>query len=58
MNTKNNRSADASIKGYNYQFLHSIKDILESESDAVHTVEGIEDLDIDTNDSRTYCYNV
>jgi hypothetical protein len=53
VNTKNNKSADASIKGYNYQFLHSIKDILESESDAIHTVEGIEDLDIDTDDSRT-----
>lgn len=53
MNTKNDRSANASIKGYNYQFLHSIKDILESEPDAIHTVEGIEDLDIDTDDSRT-----
>ncbi|MCT7595523.1 hypothetical protein [Aliarcobacter butzleri] len=43
-----NRSAEASIKGYNYQFLHTIKDILESRLDtSVYTVEGIEDLDIE-----------
>ena len=42
------RSAEASIKGYNYQFLHTIKDILESPVDSFEcTVEGIEDLDIE-----------
>lgn len=41
------RSAEASIKGYNYQFLHTIKDILENERDTYeNVVEGIEDLDI------------
>ncbi len=41
------RSAEASIKGYNYQFLHTIKDILENEVDTYENiVEGIEDLDI------------
>jgi len=41
------RSAEASIKGYNYQFLHTIKDILENERDIdENIVEGIEDLDI------------
>ncbi len=43
-----NRSAEASIKGYSYQFLHTIKDILESPVDSFeYTVEGIEDLDIE-----------
>jgi len=42
-----NRSAEASIKGYNYQFLHTIKDILENEIDTYENIiEGIEDLDI------------
>jgi len=42
-----NRSAEASIKGYNYQFLHTIKDILENEDESFeNTIEGIEDLDI------------
>lgn len=42
------RSAEASIKGYSYQFLHTIKDILENTVDTqVFTVEGIEDLDIE-----------
>ena len=41
------RSAEASIKGYNYQFLHTIKDIIENERDTYENiVEGIEDLDI------------
>ncbi len=41
------RSAEASIRGYNYQFLHTIKDILENDSDTYeNTIEGIEDLDI------------
>lgn len=44
----NTRSAEASIKGYSYQFLHTIKDILENPSDIYEcTVEGIEDLDIE-----------
>lgn len=42
------RSAEASIKGYNYQFLHTIKDILELACDSdICTVEGIEDFDIE-----------
>lgn len=40
------RSADASIRGYMYQFIHTIKDILDNEDDAENIVEGIEDLDI------------
>jgi len=54
----NNRSADASIKGYNYQFLHTIKDILENESEnTVITVEGIEDLDIEeSNETKLIQY--
>ncbi len=48
-----NRSAEASIKGYNYQFLHTIKDILENESDTYENiVEGIEDLDIDNGNEK------
>ena len=44
----NNRSAGASIKGYDYQFLHTIIDILECDSDTYEcTVEGIEDFDIE-----------
>ncbi len=46
-----NRSADAAIRGYGYQFLHTVKDILENENDTnVNTIEGIEDLDIETSD--------
>lgn len=41
------RSAEASIKGYMFQFLHTIKDILNSDEDAINTIEGIEDLDIE-----------
>ena len=47
------RSAEASIKGYNYQFLHTIKDILENEPDTdVCTVEGIEDFDIEKDSEK------
>lgn len=42
------RSAEASIKGYNYQFLHTVKDIMELASDDdLCTVEGVEDFDIE-----------
>jgi len=44
----NNRTAGASIRGYDYQFLHTIIDILECDSDTYEcTVEGIEDFDIE-----------
>jgi len=47
------RSAEASIKGYNYQFLHTIKDILElASSDDICTVEGIEDFDIEKDSDK------
>lgn len=47
------RSAEASIKGYNYQFLHTIKDILETASDTSEcTVEGIEDFDIEKDNEK------
>lgn len=43
----NNRSANATIKGYFYQFDHSIIQLLSaSNSDAVVLVEGIEDIDL------------
>ena len=42
------RSAEASIRGYNYQFLHTVKDIIELASDDnLCTVEGVEDFDIE-----------
>ncbi len=47
------RSADASIKGYMYQFIHSIKDILSNQKDFENTIEGIEDLDIKSFDEET-----
>ena len=47
------RSAESSIKGYNYQFLHTIKDILENQNDTYENIiEGIEDLDIDNGDEK------
>ena len=47
------RSAEASIKGYNYQFLHTIKDILELASDSdLCTVVGIEDFDIERDSDK------
>lgn len=42
----NDRNASSAILGYSYQFLHTIKDILESDSSAQFTIEGIEDLDV------------
>lgn len=48
-----NRSAMASIKGYNFQFLHTIKEYLNRNEDDVLTIEGIEDLDIDTRDEKS-----
>lgn len=47
------RSANASIKGYMYQFIHTIKDILDNEDHAVNIVEGIEDLDIRNGSEET-----
>ncbi|UXH43978.1 hypothetical protein N5C46_20440 [Rossellomorea vietnamensis] len=42
-----NRQANSSIKGYNYQFLSSIHEIIHEISDASEfVIEGIEDLDI------------
>lgn len=49
------RSADASIRGYTYQFLHTILDILNQEDSAIHTIEGIEDLDIYNADIAQLC---
>lgn len=48
------RSAYSSIKGYSYQFLHTISDILTSSSDSnnVFTIEGIEDLDIENAEEK------
>ena len=41
------RSAEHSIKGYLYQFLHTIYDILnQSDDNNLNTVEGTEDLDV------------
>lgn len=40
------RSAEASIKGYNYQFIHSIIDLFKQKDLTPVTIEGIEDLDI------------
>lgn len=45
----NNRSADAGILGFTYQFLQTALKILEADDlDTLFTVEGIEDLDIST----------
>lgn len=42
-----NRQANSSIKGYNYQFIHSIYKIIHELDDASEfVIEGIEDLDI------------
>ena len=44
-----NRSANATIKGYFYQFDHTVVQILSATSaTAVATVEGIEDVDLET----------
>jgi len=47
------RSAEASIKGYTYQFLHTIKDIMEKANlTDVCTVEGDEDFDIQSDTEK------
>ena len=46
------RSAEASIKGYTYQFLHTIKDILTANLDDICTVEGVEDFDIEKENDK------
>lgn len=43
----NDRSATASIKGYNYQFLHSIINLFEQKEDSPIVIEGIEDFDVE-----------
>ncbi len=40
------RSAEATIKGFNFQFAATILLILESTNDSVITIEGIEDVDV------------
>lgn len=49
------RSAEASIKGYTYQFLHTILDILENDECAINVIEGIEDLDIYSMNAPQLC---
>jgi hypothetical protein len=49
------RSAVASIKGYSYQFLHTILDILNQEDSNINTIEGIENLDIYSGDINKLC---
>lgn len=50
----NNRAADATIKGYYYQFDTSILKLLELSSDTDFiTIEGIEDIDINTSSDTT-----
>lgn len=49
------RSAEAAIKGYTYQFLHTILDILENDDYAINVIEGIEDLDIYSMDTPQLC---
>lgn len=50
-----NRSADSTIKGYYYQFDTAILKLLQldNDSDSI-TVEGIEDVDINTNNESTF----
>lgn len=40
------RSAQASIQGYQYQFVLSIIEILRSSRDSIITIEGLEDIDV------------
>lgn len=49
------RSAEASIKGYTYQFLYTILDILNQDDLTINTIEGIEDLDIYNTDTSQLC---
>ena len=47
------RSAEASIKGYLYQFLHTIKDIMNrADNDDICEIEGIEDFDINKGNEK------
>jgi len=49
------RSANESIKGYSYQFDHTVVAILECDQpDTTFVVEGIEDIDVDQNDLSTF----
>ena len=48
----NKRSAEDTIKGFNYQFAATVLLILESKQDSQITVEGIEDIDV-SSDSVT-----
>lgn len=52
---KKKRSAEAAIKGYSYQFLQTIAQILEQEDDVMNTIEGIEDLDVYSSDGIDLC---
>ncbi|MDH8677420.1 hypothetical protein QE109_04635 [Fusibacter bizertensis] len=46
------RNASASLLGYDYQLIHTFIDILNAnKDDAIITIEGIEDLDIEDEDS-------
>jgi len=50
-----NRAANATIKGYFYQFDYAIAQILQAvDEQAVVTIEGIEDVDIDDINSEKY----
>lgn len=49
-----NRSANATIKGYFYQFDHTIAQILNAEKNTSITIEGIEDIDLDNNDEGVF----
>src|SRR4051794_348560 len=47
------RSAYASIRGYVYQFDRTILEILQCNDDDIVTIEGIEDIDLDTPEVST-----
>lgn len=49
-----NRSANATIKGYFYQFDQTIVRLLEGSKNASVTVEGIEDIDLDDGDDSAF----
>ena len=50
-----NRSANATIKGYFYQFDHTIVQLLSSTSDAAKVdIEGIEDIDLSQTDETAF----
>lgn len=48
------RSATATIKGYFYQFDQTIMRLLEATQHGSVTVEGVEDIDLDDGDERTF----